>query len=117
MALLGLLRKLYYLFCLPSIVKWKLDESRRGRVGSLTLSCCPGANTSQLYYYEREALVGLFGTSLGLWENSFLGKIAKKKDEEIHYNGRLIHWENVFRFELKVFGDCFFFLFYLFLID
>lgn len=47
----------------------------------------------------------------------FLVRQPKKKEEEIHYNGRLIHWENVFRFELKVFGDCFFFLFHLFLID
>lgn len=56
--------------------KRKLEESRRGRVGSFTRSCDSGANISPLYYYEREALVGLFAASLCLWEKSFLGKRA-----------------------------------------
>lgn len=42
-------------------------------------SCDPEANISQSYYYEREALLGLFGARLGLWKNSFMGKIANQK--------------------------------------
>lgn len=72
--LLRLLMNPVYLLLLPSIVKRKL-ESRRGRSVSPTQSCDPAADIFQPYYYEREA----FGARLGLWKNSFLGKIANQK--------------------------------------
>lgn len=62
------------LLLLPSVVKRKL-ESRRGRSVSPTQSCDPAADIFQPYCYEWEA----FGARLGLWKNSFLGKIANQK--------------------------------------